>query len=246
MKIKQKILAKGSFGKNYTSGRAQKVRFIVVHYTASMAAALNNLKYFASRYVGASAHLFIDTNGDIYQSVELADTAWAVGAKSYRHASCRNANSVSLEVVSDGSKAFTAAQIATLKSVVPELMKKYDVPAANVIRHNDVTGKICPLYYCGNDTKNKRWETLHKEITGSAKSDEPTKPATPAKKMPTIKRGSKDKATIKVWQKIVKVTVDGDFGAKTEAATKKWQKAHGLTADGVVGPKTWAKAGYAA
>jgi peptidoglycan L-alanyl-D-glutamate endopeptidase CwlK len=59
--------------------------------------------------------------------------------------------------------------------------------------------------------------------------------------MKTIKKGSTGKA-VKVWQLIVGVSTDGDFGSATESATKKFQKAHGLTADGIVGNKTW-KAG---
>ena len=56
--------------------------------------------------------------------------------------------------------------------------------------------------------------------------------------MKTIKKGSTGKA-VKVWQIIVGVSPDGDFGEKTEQATKIFQKAHSLTADGVVGNKTW-------
>ena len=59
--------------------------------------------------------------------------------------------------------------------------------------------------------------------------------------MGTIKKGSKGKA-VKVWQIIIGVTPDGDFGSGTEAATKTWQSNHGLTADGIVGAKSW-KAG---
>lgn len=38
-------------------------------------------------------------------------------------------------------------------------MKKYGVPAENVIRHFDVNGKSCPAYWCGTEAKNKKWET---------------------------------------------------------------------------------------
>lgn len=64
-------------------------------------------------------------------------------------------------------------------------------------------------------------------------------------KMTTIRKGSKGKA-VKVWQAIVGVTVDGDFGSKTEAATLEFQKKtfpnNSGEWDGVVGNKTW-KAG---
>ena len=59
-------------------------------------------------------------------------------------------------------------------------------------------------------------------------------------KMPTIKKGSRNKA-VKIWQLIIGVEVDGKFGPKTDAATKEFQKKNGLEADGIVGPKTWKK-----
>lgn len=59
-------------------------------------------------------------------------------------------------------------------------------------------------------------------------------------KMSIIKKGSKGKA-VKVWQVIVGVTADGDFGSKTKAATITFQKKYGLTQDGIVGDNTWRK-----
>ena len=68
--------------------------------------------------------------------------------------------------------------------------------------------------------------------TGSAKKEEYN--------MTTIKKGSSGKI-VKVWQVIVGVTVDGDFGNKTDAATRTFQKNNGLTVDGIVGKFTWGK-----
>lgn len=59
--------------------------------------------------------------------------------------------------------------------------------------------------------------------------------------METIKKGAKGKA-VKIWQIIVGVTPDGDFGNNTDKATRVFQKAHGLTIDGIVGANSW-KAG---
>ena len=43
-------------------------------------------------------------------------------------------------------------------------MKKYHVSADHVIRHYDVTGKICPNPYVYNEGKNT-WETFRKGIS---------------------------------------------------------------------------------
>lgn len=59
--------------------------------------------------------------------------------------------------------------------------------------------------------------------------------------MQAIRKGSEGRA-VKIWQIIVDVKADGDFGAKTDRATREFQKAKGLDVDGIVGPMTW-KAG---
>lgn len=60
--------------------------------------------------------------------------------------------------------------------------------------------------------------------------------------MKTLKKGSKGK-DVELLQKLLKISVDGDFGSKTEAAVKAYQSAHGLVADGIVGAKTWVALG---
>jgi len=57
----------------------------------------------------------------------------------------------------------------------------------------------------------------------------------------TISRGAKGE-TVRRWQRIVGVGVDGWFGSLTEIATIRWQADHGLKADGIVGRKTWTEA----
>ena len=58
--------------------------------------------------------------------------------------------------------------------------------------------------------------------------------------MNTIKIGSKGE-DVKTLQKLLGLTVDGDFGVNTDKKVKEWQTANNLVADGVVGTKTWEK-----
>lgn len=44
------------------------------------------------------------------------------------------------------------------------------------------------------------------------------------------------------WQKFLKLTPDGIFGANTESATKTWQSKNGLRADGIVGEDSFSLA----
>lgn len=60
--------------------------------------------------------------------------------------------------------------------------------------------------------------------------------------MKTIKKGSKGDE-VKTLQKLLGVTVDGDFGPKTDEAVRHFQRMHDLVADGIVGAMTWAALG---
>lgn len=59
--------------------------------------------------------------------------------------------------------------------------------------------------------------------------------------MPTIRRGSKGRH-VHLWQRIISVTADGDFGPVTDRSTRVAQKMLGVHVDGIVGPITWVAA----
>ena len=64
---------------NYTPGRLEPIRYLVLHYTAGRNdSAGSNLRYFRDNVVKASAHYFVDDLGWL-QSVDDGDTAWSVG-----------------------------------------------------------------------------------------------------------------------------------------------------------------------
>jgi len=60
--------------------------------------------------------------------------------------------------------------------------------------------------------------------------------------MAILKKGRKG-APVRILQKALGVTADGDFGSGTQKALKEWQGDNGLTADGVAGPDTFAAMG---
>ena len=142
---------------NYTKGRKQPIKYIVVHYTANNGdTARNNGNYFSQSNRNASAHYFVDEN-EIIQSVKDTDTAWHCGAKSYKHPKCRNDNSVGIEMCSekdDKGQYYInqATQNRTIR-LIKVLMGKYNIPIENVLRHYDVTGKICPEPFVRNQVQ---------------------------------------------------------------------------------------------
>ena len=85
---------------------------------------------------------------EIWQSVREKDIAWHCGTRGmYFHPYCRNANSLGIELCSrkQGEKYYFAPEtVKNARNFVRSLMKKYDIPLANVVRHYDVTHKNCP------------------------------------------------------------------------------------------------------
>lgn len=138
-----------------------RIKYIVIHYFGGLSTAENVAKYWARTYAGASAHYVIGHIGEVFQIVEDDDVAWHCGAQTYKHAECRNTNSIGIEMAvkkkssatmsaSDKDWYFTDETVKAAVELTRLLMKKYNVPAENVIRHYDVTGKICPNPYVYN------------------------------------------------------------------------------------------------
>ena len=168
MVIKQLAANAGNVGGSRT---ANQIKYIVLHYTGNDGdTAENNAKYYASTVVKTSAHYFVDANS-VYQSVPDLRIAWAVGGKKYASCpqtgggklfnKCTNANSISIELCDakrDSVYAPAGATVTTALELTQTLMEKYGVPKENVIRHFDVTGKLCPAYWAGKENEAK-WKS---------------------------------------------------------------------------------------
>ena len=155
------ILFKQCGSDHMTRGRSHAVDRIVVHFTATLASARNNATYFArNESQGASAHYFVDDiTPEIYQSVAEGDTAWHAGDWQM------NCRAIGIEVVSAGED-FSATEVEKLGWLVRKLMAKYGIGASGVIRHYDVTGKLCPAPYVAAS----KWAALKAAITGGGSS----------------------------------------------------------------------------
>ncbi len=144
---------------NYTKGRTKNIEYIVIHYVGATGTALQNAKYFSNNTnLKASAHYFVGHKSEgaaIYQSVKDSDTAWHCGTTgAYKHAYCRNSNSIGIELcchnsgtdlsASSGTWYFDDETISAGAELTKMLMAKYKIDTDHVLRHYDVTGKTCP------------------------------------------------------------------------------------------------------
>lgn len=158
-KIKTKLANPGNYG---GSRPLSSIKFIVLHYTGNDGDSDEaNANYFANNVVKTSAHYFVDDNS-ITQSVPDDRVAWHCGAKTYFHADARNFNSIGVELCDnrrDGQIVPSQATIDRALELVRWLMQCYNVPQERVIRHWDVSHKLCPAFWCGTAAKDKLWKT---------------------------------------------------------------------------------------
>lgn len=157
---------------NFKKGNGKQNKYIVIHYVGAQSSAEANCKYFYNTYRGASANYFIGHNGEVWQCVEDKDIAWHCGAKTYRHKACRNENSIGVELCcrynnANGTWYFEEQTINSAIALVKELMAKYSIPTANVIRHYDVTGKRCPEPFVRNGAA---WDSFKAQLSAPAAS----------------------------------------------------------------------------
>lgn len=180
--LKTNIANKNNYGgKRDTSS----IKYIVIHYTSNDGDTdENNGKYFKNNIVKSSAHYFVDDDS-ITQSVPDDYIAWHCGGKlqgSQGHTfykKCTNTNSIGIEICDDVKNGVVYPSDKTIDNVIEFtkfLMKKYNVPVSNVIRHFDVTGKLCPAYWCGTPEKNAKWKSeFWNKLTIDNKTEKPMK-----------------------------------------------------------------------
>ena len=136
-----------------------KVRGIVVHYTANPGStAEGNRNYFENlkdkKATYASSHFVVGLDGEIIQCVPLTEIAYC--------SNHRNEDTISIECCHpDKSGKFEDATYESLVELVAWLCGEYNLDKNRIIRHYDVTGKICPKYFVDHEDK---WEEFKKDV----------------------------------------------------------------------------------
>ncbi|MBX9883528.1 MAG: N-acetylmuramoyl-L-alanine amidase [Novosphingobium sp.] len=121
--------------------RNQRVSMVVLHYTG-MRTAGEALERLCDPAAEVSAHYMIDEDGTVIRLVDEAKRAWHAGRSYWRGITDVNAASIGIELVNPGHefgyRPFPEAQMEALIPLLADIVKRHDVPRANVVGHSDV------------------------------------------------------------------------------------------------------------
>jgi len=113
---------------------------VVLHYTEmEREAALRRL---TDPEAKVSAHYFISEAGEVVRLVEEDKRAWHAGASFWRGHKDVNSASIGIELDNpghaNGYREFTEAQIDALLPLLADIVRRHNIPRANVVGHSDV------------------------------------------------------------------------------------------------------------
>lgn len=123
------------------------VRDIVIHYIGNPSTtAQQNHDYFENPTTTVNSHFIVGLEGEIIQCVPLYERSSA--------SNNRNKDTISIEVCHwDETGEFSEVTRESLIKLVAWLCKTCNLDETNIIRHYDITGKFCPLFYVQNENE---------------------------------------------------------------------------------------------
>ena len=178
---------------NTTSLLNRTIDYIVIHYTAGSTSragtAKNNAVMFSDPVHYASADFIVDDETIVQYNPNVKNrfcwhcgdnkNPYSMGGKFY--GKCTNANSIGIEICSTNPNwtasdqanskkwSFTEKAVAKAVELTKYLMQTYNIPADRVIRHYDVSGKLCPgIIGWNEDSKDvSQWKAFKAKLTNT-------------------------------------------------------------------------------
>lgn len=157
MEIQQKLLTVNQYSRPGTN--IGKIKNIVIHWVGNAGStAMANRNYFESlkeKKSFASSHYIVGLQGEIIQCIPENEIAY--------HANNANSYSIGIEVCHpDWQGKFSDVTYKALIELLVDLCKRYSLePTTSIIRHYDVTKKLCPKYYVEH---NGAWLQLKQDV----------------------------------------------------------------------------------
>ncbi len=137
------------------------IKDIVIHYVGNPnTTAQNNRDYFDKIDTRVSSHFIVGLDGEIIQCVPLFERSAA--------SNDRNKDTISIEVCHpDETGKFNDTTYNSVIKLTSWLLNEFSLDENDIIRHYDITGKICPKYYVENEDE---WTKFIEDV--KSKSDE--------------------------------------------------------------------------
>lgn len=144
MNIQENLLTINEYSRPGTP--INKIEKLVIHWVGNAgSSAIANRNYFESlkdKDIYASSHYIIGLDGEIIQCIPESEYAYHAG--NYE----MNGKSIGIENCHpDWDGKFNDKTYESLIELLTELCQKYSLDQNAIIRHYDVTGKVCPKYY---------------------------------------------------------------------------------------------------
>lgn len=147
----------------------EEINGVVIHYVGNPATTAEaNRNYFASLASGtentfASSHFVVGLEGEVLQCIPLTEIAYA--------SNDRNGDTVAIEVCHpDETGEFSRETYEQVVQLTAWLCHTFELdPETDVIRHYDVTGKICPRYYVEQPDA---WEQFRLDVAAALEEAE--------------------------------------------------------------------------
>ena len=144
----------------------RKVKGVVIHYVENPGStAKENRDYFNNlqdtHLTKASSHYIVGLDGEIIQCIPQSEISYA--------SNNRNEDTISIECCHpEKNGKFNEKTYDSVVHLTAWICKTYGLSSKNVIRHYDVTGKMCPKYYVKHENAwkdfcNKVQECLEKD-----------------------------------------------------------------------------------
>lgn len=114
---------------------------VVLHYTGmdSARAALDRM---CDPAAAVSAHYMVDEDGVVFRLVDEDKRAWHAGVSFWLGATNINDRSVGIEIANPGHefgyRPFPEAQMASVETLLGDILSRHAIPASRVIGHSDV------------------------------------------------------------------------------------------------------------
>lgn len=145
----------------------EEVKGIVMHYTANPgSSAMANRDYFnnlqTTHTTKASSHFVIGLEGEVVQCIPSSEISYA--------SNDRNKDTISIECCHpDESGMFNDETYQSMVQLAGWLCVRFHLSSDDIIRHYDVTGKICPKYFVENE---EAWNNFRQDVDKKIKEIE--------------------------------------------------------------------------